>query len=293
MSRLTNHVLLFIVAAIYAATFSIAKDVMPEFLGAYGFIVLRIVTATTLFWIVHTLFVREKVKHKKDYLLFAVAGFFGMAANMLMFFKGLETAYPIHGSVLMLAAPVFVLIFQKIIHKTLIRNVQWLGIVVALTGAFFLLAGKNLKFTEDTLWGDLLILLNAISYSFYLVFVKKLLLRYHFITVAKWSFTAALILVIPVGMSDLLEADFKSFPTYIWWEIAFVLVLTTFVTYLLNAFVIQRATPALVGSYIYLQPLLATAIAVAWGVDEVTVEKVAFSILIFTGVYLINKKKKK
>ena len=291
MRNFINHFLLFLVSAIYGATFSVAKDVMPEFLGPFGFIVLRVSTAAVLFWLVHLLFIREKVRSLKDYGSLMICGFFGMAANMLMFFKGLEITYPINASVLMLGAPVFVLVFQSFMYKTAIRAVQWSGIALAMAGALLLMAGKRFQFSSDTIWGDALVLINAIFYSFYLVYVKQLLVKYHFVTVAKWSFTFALLFVIPVGYGQVMEADFAGFPTFIWYEIIFVVVFTTFLTYFLNAFVIQRSSPALVGSYIYLQPILATLIAVWWGKDELTIEKFVFALLIFVGVYLINKRR--
>lgn len=291
MGNLKFHLVLFIVALIYAATFSIAKDVMPDYVRSYAFVLMRVGVAGVPFWIFHALFVREKIKEKRHYLDFFICGFFGIAANMTMFFKGLETSLPIHGAVLMLAAPVFVLIFQRLVYKVDIKGLQWIGILVALIGAFFLIAGSGLQFHKDTWFGDMLILFNAISYAFYLVYVKKMLNKYHFLTVAKWAFLFAFILVLPIGLGQLTEVNFSTMPSHIWLEIGFVVICTTFLTYFLNAYAIQNTSPAIAGSYIYLQPLLATLIAVQWGSDVLTWEKGLFGALVFLGVYLVNKKK--
>ncbi len=291
MGKFKFHLVLFTVALIYGATFSIAKDVMPEYLRSYGFIALRVGFAAILFWIVHLIFIKEKVKGIKDYAELFVCGFFGVALNMSLFFKGLETSLPIHGAVLMLAAPVFVLIFQKMIYKVKITWLQWLGIFTALIGSFFLIAGNGLQFDDTTWFGDLLIVFNAISYAFYLVFVKRVLEKYHFVTVAKWSFAFAFILVLPLGYEQLMETNFVIIPTFVWGEILFVLFFTTFLTYFLNAYAIQNTSPSVVGSYIYLQPLLATSIAIILKKDFLTWEKVALALLIFAGVYMVNRKK--
>ena len=291
MGKFKFHIIFFLVALIYGATFSIAKDVMPTYVRSYAFIALRVGFAAILFWIVHAFFVREKVRRLKDYGELFVCGFFGVALNMTMFFKGLETSLPINGAVLMLAAPVFVLIFQRFIYTVKITLLQWAGIFIAMTGAFFLIAGNGLQFNDDTWFGDLLILLNAISYAFYLVFIKRVLEKYHFVTVAKWAFTFAFILVLPIGLRQITEIDFVNMPTLIWGELFFVLLFTTFFTYFLNAYAIQNTSPAVAGSYIYLQPLLATAIAISMEKDVITLEKVVLALLIFVGVYMVNKKK--
>ena len=71
------------------------------------------------------------------------------------------------------------------------------------------------------------------------------------------------------------------------------LVGTTFITYLLNAFALQRASSTLVGSYIYLQPVIATILALTLQGGELTLEKIIFILLIFVGVYLVAIKPKK
>ena len=291
MGKLKFHLVLFSVALIYGATFSIAKDVMPTYLGSYSFIAFRVGFATILFWIVHSIFIKEKIKKRWDYLELFVCGFFGVALNMSLFFKGLETSLPINGAVLMLAAPVFVLIFQRLIYRVNISWLQWLGIFTALIGSFFLIAGNGFQVGGSTWFGDLLIVFNAISYAFYLVFVKRVLEKYHFITVAKWSFTFALLLVLPIGYQQIMETSYSGIPLFIWGEIFFVLFFTTFLTYFLNAYAIQNTSPSVVGSYIYLQPLLATSIAILLKKDILTWEKVVLALLIFVGVYMVNKRK--
>jgi drug/metabolite transporter (DMT)-like permease len=284
-----SHLALLLVALIYGANYSIAKMVMFKYLNPFGFIVLRVVGAGILFFIIHALFVKEKIENKDLKRLF-ICSVFGIAGNMLMFFKGLSLTTPINASVLMLNAPVFVLIFSSIIYKIKPRLIQIVGTLIAFAGAFWLIAGKSFQLNSATALGDMFITLNAISYAFYLVYVKDLLLKYKSLTVITYSFVFGAILVIPFGWNDLQNAQFLTFTPNVWWAIAFVVLGTTFIAYLLNAWALQKTSSAIVGSYIYLQPIIASIIGVYLGQDELTAQKVWAALLVFIGVYLVSKR---
>ena len=78
----------------------------------------------------------------------------------------------------------------------------------------------------------------------------------------------------------------------IWYYILFILLGATFFAYLLNAYALSKASASMVGSYIYLQPVLAIIIAVAKDTDTISFEKIAYMLIIFAGVYLVNRKPK-
>jgi drug/metabolite transporter (DMT)-like permease len=287
-----SHWSLLLVAVFYGAGFSIAKMVMSGYLESSGFILLRIGISAILFVIFHALFIRQKLENRKDYLYLLIASVFGVAANMLLFFKGLSLTTPMNASVLMLNTPVFVMVFSLLIYKEKLYWQQILGLVLALTGAFFLISGLHFHFHTETALGDLYIIINATSYAFYLVYVRKLLARYHSITVVKYLFVMGTFLVLPFGYSELQTASFSTFPSHIWWAIGFVVIGTTFIAYLFNAWALQKTSSAIVGSYIYIQPVVATIISIWMGQDKLSVEKVIFALVVCAGVYLVSFSKK-
>lgn len=293
-TRVKVHLSLLVVSLIYGATFSLAKEVMPTYISPFTFILLRVAAALVLFLIFHTVFIKEKVA-RKDLAGIALSSFFGVAANMLMFFEGLANTSPINASVLMMVTPVFVFIIYTVVNKEGISWIKAAGIVLAAIGAMMLMGGARLSFSKATLYGDVLIMLNALSYAIYLVYVKRFLVKYNPITVSKWNFVFGFMMVFPFGVGGLEGIDWASFPPFIWFIFTFVLVGTTFITYLLNAWALQRASSTLVGSYIYLQPVIATILALTIQGGELTIEKIIFILLIFVGVYLvaIRPKKKK
>lgn len=284
---LLSHLALLTVALIYGANYNIAKLVMNGFLGAFGFIVIRVTGAGLLFLMVYLLFNREKVE-RKDMLPLFISSCFGVAGNMLMFFKGLSLTSPINASVLMLNAPVFVIIFSAIIYKTRPQPAQIAGIIIAFAGAFWMIASKNNGSAISSSTGDIFILLNATSYAFYLVYVKRLIVKYKSLTVVTFAFLFGIPLVWPFGFSDIQSADFSHFPEYIWWAVGFVVLGTTFVAYLFNAWALQNTAPAVVGSYIYLQPIIASGIAIALQQDVLSVQKIAAGLLVFCGVFMVS-----
>ncbi len=285
------HASLFIAGLIYAASFTIAKEVMPVFIKPFGFILLRVLAATALFWITTPLFTKSEKIEKVDFKLMAICTFFGVGINMLLFFKGLETSSPINSAVIMVTTPIFVLLFASFYHEEKIYLIKWAGILLGSAGAILLILDKPvLAFDGNTILGNVYIMLNAISYAVYLVLAKPLMAKYNPLTVSKWMFLMANILIIPFGFNDILEVNWNSFSTEIWLEVGFILVATTYLTYLLNSFALKFANASLVGSYIYLQPVLASFIAIYYGKDMLSFSKIMYACIIFLGVYLVSER---
>lgn len=289
-TNLKAHLALLSANIIYGLNYSIAKDVMPEYILPFGFIFCRVIGALFLFWLAHS-FIYEKVE-KKDLLLLAICGFFGVAANQLMFFYGLNITTPINAGIIMTSNPILVLIASAIILKNRITKTKIAGILLGISGALLLLLFKtDFSFGSETLLGDLFIFLNALSYGVYLVLAVPLMRKYSPMTVIKWVFTFGFIFVLPFGWNQFTEIDWSSFNSSIWLKFSFVIVGTTFLAYLFNIYGLKKLNPSVVSTYIYLQPLLAALFAIWAGKDELDWIKVTAAILIFSGVYLVSKTK--
>ena len=282
------HLSLFLVSLIYAATFSIAKEVMPYYIKPMGLITIRVWGAISLLWVTHFLFVKESIYGKKDFLMLLKCAVFGVAANMLLFFKGLAITTPINAAILMVTTPLFVAFFSFFLLNEKVTKLKVIGLCFGVFGAILLLLGPSLSFNSSTLWGDVMVMTNAIIYAYYLIIAKPLLHKYSPLTVIKWTFFFGGLLVIPFGFTELKEVQWQAIPNSIWSAIIFLIIGATYITYVLNAWALRNANATLVGAYIYLQPILATIIAVSIGKDSLTLPKVLFSLLIFIGVYLVG-----
>ena len=286
-----------IVSIIYGLTFTIAKDVMPKYVEADGFILMRVGGSTILFWLVW-LFTRlpETVRNEKieraDFPRIIWAAFFGVALNMLSFFKGLTLTTPISASVIMVSTPMIVLVLSAIIIKERIRKRMVFGIVLGLIGTTFLiLYGKSIGNATNASLGNFLVFVNASSYGLYLVLIKKLMDKYNAFTFVKWVYLIGFFMVLPFGWDEFEAVNWTLLPIDIYWKIGFVVVFSTFLTYLLNLLSMKELKPTTIAVFVYLQPVFATIFAISLGKDELTLVKIVSAIFIFTGVYLVTQKK--
>ncbi len=289
-----SHLALFTVALIYGANYTIAREVLvSDSIQPHGFIFFRVLTGALFFGILYHGFIREKVE-RKDWLLFALCGLFGIAINQIFFFRGLKLTGAIHASLIMTTTPIIVLVVSFLLLGEKITWTKVLGILLGAAGAITLIAyGEEVNFASDQLWGDLQIFINATAYGIYLVLVRSLIKRYHPFTVMYGLFVFACCFVFPFGYREAMQVDWASFSSGIWIGFVYVLIFTTILTYLLNGYALKELSPSVVSIYIYLQPFLASSIALLLGKDELTVPKFVAAILIFMGVYLVSQRKAK
>lgn len=291
---LQAHIALIIVNIIYAANFSIAKEVMPSYIQPFAFVLMRVGGALILFWLVSALFIKEKVD-KKDLPYMALLAVFGVALNQLLFLKGLSITKPINGAIIMTSNPIIVITIAALFLKEKISAQKIIGIVVGIIGALImLLYGKNFSFGSDTILGDMLILINSASWGMYVVLVKPLMKKYNTFTIVKWVFLFGFIYVLPFGITEFKEIQWESFTPSVWGNTLFVVIATTFIAYILNTYSLRALSPSVVSIYIYLQPFLATLIAVfIFKSDDLDLRKLTAGVLIIFGVYLVSKPFKK
>ena len=283
-----------IATLIYGVTYTIAKDVMPNYIKPYGFILLRVSSATLIFWTAG-LFTKQQKIEKSDYKKILIASFFGITINMLAFFKGLSLTSPISASVMMVTSPIMVLIFSSILIRKPIGKQRILGVFIGLVGAIFLitLGNSSTENSTNSAFGNFLVFLNAASYGLYLVLAKDLVKKYNPIVFIKWLYLFGLIFVIPFGYNELTAVVWQEIPTNIYWNISFVLLFTTCITYLFNLYGLSKLKPTTVSVFIYLQPVIATIYALIVGSDSLNLVKLCATLLIFLGVYLVTKQVEK
>ena len=281
-----------IVSLIYGLTFTIAKDVMPAYINPFGFIVLRVFGATVLFLIVSLFFKTEKIQ-RQDFPRIIACAFFGVALNMLTFFKGLSYTSPISAAVIMVTTPIIVLILSAFLIKENLQKKKIIGVVLGLVGTVFLiLYGKSVGNATNAGLGNFLVFVNAVSYGFYLILVRKLMDKYNAFSFVKYIYLFGFLMVLPFGFNELLVVNWQSLPSDIYVKIGFVVLFSTFFTYLLNLLSMRELKPTTVAVFIYLQPVFATIYAIGTQKDELNLVKIIAALLIFAGVYLVTSKTK-
>lgn len=278
---------------IFGVNYVVAKGIMPDYLLPRPIIFLRVAGATLIFWLVSLFFPKEKIA-RNDMIRLAVCAVFGIAVNQILFFEGLNLSTPINAAVIMVTIPIMVLVFGHFIIGDKISRNKLLGILFGFAGAVYLiLQGGMISLNTSTSLGNLLIFLNASSYALFLVLVKPLMAKYSPLTVMKWVFLFGFIYITPFTFPLLLASDFSSIPPNIWMSISYVVVFTTVLAYFLNNYSLKTISPTMNSAYIYLQPILATVVALSVGKDKLTYIEVLAAASIFIGVYFVNFRKEK
>ncbi len=256
----------FLATSIYGVNHTVAKEVMPIYIGSSGFIMLRLLGATSIFWLISLFTPREKIE-SKDFIRIVFSSILGMCTNMLAFFRGLELSTPINSGVIITLSPVLVLILSYFFLKEKITLKK-----IPLGNSFFLL--------------------NASAYAGYLVIVKPLTKKYNIFTLMKWLFLIGLILSTPITYNQFIEVNWSDLPWFAIWRMMYVVIGTTFLTYLFNVYALKTLSPTTVGSFIYLQPIITIIFALIIGSDTLDTTKILSCILVFIGVYLVSLKNK-
>ena len=287
-TNLKAHLALVGASLIYGVTYVAAKQAMPEFISPFAFLFARIFGATILFWLTGLFIHREKID-RSDIPLFLISAFFGVAFNQALFLNGLSLTSPIDAAIIMTTVPIIVLIVARILMKEPVTLFKIIGIICGATGALLLiLYSANSAIGSGDPIGNMMIIGNASSYAIYLVIVKRLLGKYHPVTVMKWLFLIGLLIVSGPGLPAFIRTEWTGIPVDILLSVLFVVVGATFLAYLFNNIGLRYVKPITVSIYIYSQPLIASVVAMMIGQDMITAVKIISAILVFTGVFFVS-----
>lgn len=274
---------------IYGVNYVVAKGIMPDYLTPLAILFIRGFFAALIFWIPSIFLKNEKVE-KRDLLRLFITAIFGVFLNQFLFYEGLNLSTPIDAAIIVTTIPVLVMIFARIILKEKITMMKTTGLILSVTGALTVIISANgFSFSFTNSMGNLLILICAASNALYLVLVKPLMMKYEPYTVIKWIFLFGFLLFIPVSTSSFLKADLSVIPTKIWFSVSYVIIAGTVIGYYLNNYSLRTMSPTLTGTYKYIQPVVATTVALIFGKDSLHFIEVIAAILIFAGVYLVSR----
>ncbi|MBK8609547.1 MAG: DMT family transporter [Chitinophagaceae bacterium] len=259
----------------------------------FGINVVRVGVSVLLLWFLYVLKPVNIKIEKADRLRLFFCALSGIAINQLFFLKGLSLTYPIHAALLLLITPILIVFIAAWVLKERLGLLKMLGLALGISGALVLVLAKDHSGNgSDVLWGDLFIIINAISYTIYFILVKPLMLKYNPIVILRWIFTIGLFLILPVGWIEFTEIPWERYTAVDFTSLALVVFSGTFLAYLFNLYGIKNLGASVAGFYIYTQPVFAALIAMIFLHEQLAIYKIVAAVLIFAGVYLANKPKK-
>ena len=235
---------------------------------------------------------RTKTKiHKKDIWQFIGCALSGIALNQVLFVQGLSITYSIHAALLMLITPILILIFTAIFLNEYITGEKAAGIILGLTGAAVLITARSKPSDGvDVFLGDILIVLNAVSYTIYFLLVKPLMKKYRSIVVIRMIFTIGFFMILPIAWNSFSKIPWNSYSMVDISVLSLIIVGGTLLAYIFNLYGIKILGTTVAGSYIYSQPVFASIIAMIVLKERLSFYHLLAAGLIFGGVYLVNKK---
>lgn len=292
-AKMKGHVAMLAANSMWGLMAPLAKFVMIG--GAVSSLVmtdLRVFGAMILFWIFSFFQKPEHVGHK-DLMKLFVASLLAIVFNQGSYIFGVGMTSPVDASIITTSMPLIAMILAAIFLKEPITGKKILGIAVGASGALLLILGSSQASGttvkgDNPLLGDVFVLLAQCSYAFYFVLFKNFVTKYSAVTVMKWMFTYAFICLLPFSYSSLLATDWLALDGARIASILFVVVGATFLSYILIIVGQKNLRPTVAGMYNYIQPLVATIVAICWGMDSFNLTKVLSVMMIFGGVWLVT-----
>jgi drug/metabolite transporter (DMT)-like permease len=285
------HLALLATTLIFGLHYSIAKSLMPNVFSPAQLIFIRLLAGAIIFWFFQKLFIHEKVE-KRDLLKLALCGILGFGMNQAFFYAGLNLTSPVDASLIHVLNPILVMVFA---HFMIREKVTWLkvaGVAVGASGALTLiLYGRALDFEGHHTAGNLMVFFNMVFYALYLVWIKPLTYKYHTSTILKWVSVFGFLFILPFTFKSAININFKMIDLHAFLGLGYIIILNTFIAYLLINFALKHLTTGTVSYYNYLTPFIAALTTISIGQDIITWPKILAGALIFSGVYIVNRSK--
>lgn len=253
----------------------------------------RIAGAAVAFWIASFFLPKEHVPHEDMFRLF-FAAMLGIVLNQGTFVVGLSLTSPIDASIITTTTPIVVMILAAVFLKEPVTGLKVIGIFTGAIGALILIISSNVSSgsgQSSNMWGNLLCLCAQLSYSTYFVLYKNLIGRYSPVTLMKWMFTYATIVIVPISYSEFATALWPQFSAKEIGGSIFVVLGATFLSYLLIPIGQKILRPTVACMYNYAQPIVASMVAIALGMDHFGILKCIAIGLVFSGVYMVTQSK--
>ena len=295
LSDRTKGILLIVAANIlFAINIPVSREIMPRWIDPFGLSQLRITFAFLSFFIL-SLFIKKTDKSFtiKEHALLFLSGIFGTTLNQLSFLAGLAKTSPVDASLIITVTPIITMVFAALIIKEQITFKKTFGVFIGMAGAALVIyTAKNGGPSQTgTLEGNLIVLISGFVYALYLVIVRPLMINHSPIRVMKWIFLYGTFISLPFTWKYISINPGASAGVYL--ELGYALIMGTFVAYLLVAFALQMLKPTTISMFNYIQPVLASAVAISIGQDVLNWTKPLSAALIFVGVYLVITSKPK
>lgn len=290
--QLIGHIACFTAYAIFGINIIICKDLTRgHLISPLALFCLRSLGAGALFWILSIFMPAEKVD-RKDYIKIFAASFLGYFMTQITFLIAIPDVTPMDCSIISAMSPIYTMFIAAIVLKEPITLKKAGGVAVSLFGIIFLIMNSVTSsggIAESKMSGIFLMILNSLSFSLYLGIFKPLISRYSVVTFMKWIFLFSFLMSVPMSGKEIITLSWSSIPSAQLWELSYLIIFATFISYFLIPVGQKIIRPTLVSMYSYIQPIIATAISICIGMDSLTWQKILAAAMVFGGVIIVSR----
>ena len=281
----TVYVALLTVQLLFAAHYVAAKWVLQT-LPAPAWVALRVLGAALVLVLATWKSWPQWPRDLRTWGQLAGLALFGVVFNQVLFIEGLSRTWPSHSALINTSIPVSTLLIAVALGREDMGWRKLVSLALSLSGVLWLLGTTAFGLSSETLLGDLMCLVNATSFSLFLVLSRKLMRRLSASVVTPIIFLLGAVPVGIYGAPSLATLDWAAVPDKIWWMGIAIILGPTVGTYLLNNWTLARAESSQVALFIYLQFLIAAPLSAFFLDDPVSWRLLPAALLVFTGVGL-------
>ena len=288
------HASMFLACAFWGLMAPLGKDAMTHGIDGIGMVTFRVLGGACLFWLT-SLFVKHEHVPKRDKLLFAGAGLFGLVFNQCCYTIGLSITSPINASIVTTSMPIFAMVLSALILKEPLTGKKACGVLMGCSGALILILTSAQAVSDKVgdIRGDLLCLTAQFSFALYLALFNPLIKRYSVFTVNKWMFLWASLFITPFTATHVAAIEWGRVPVQTILEIGYVVFFATYFSYILTMIGQRTLRPTVVSVYNYVQPIVSVTASIVLGISIMQWQQVVAVLLVFGGVWLVTKSRAK
>ena len=285
--EIAPHLALIAVQVMFG-TWPIFGKIVLRTISSTGLVGVRILGATFVFALFHRNAREIFTLPKRTLGSLLLCSLLGVVINQLLFVKGLSYTTVINATLITTTIPVFTLAISIILGHDRATWRHILGIALAAAGVAYLVDPFRATLSAQTTLGNILIVMNSLSYGAYIPLSRDLVKRYGALNVTTWLFMIATVITLPITIYLWSDVQINQVPSNVWLSLVYIVVVPTVGAYFLNAWALTRVSPGIVAIYIYLQPLMAFGLAPLVLGETLNSRTIVACVLIFAGVAVVT-----
>ena len=277
---------------IYGLNVSISKSLYSaSWMTPVGYSLVRISFGMFMFWTISLFIPKEKIA-PKDWIAILGAGFLGMVLTQLSYTIALDMTTPVTMSLLVALSPIVVLLLSALLLKDPLSVKKALGVMTGISGAvIIILQNRSGGISSNNSLGILIALIGVFSQGTYFIVIRNVAKKYSPITMMKWMFLFATVILTPFTISELpaqriFTLEVTLLPII---QLSYSLIFSCCLAVFLLPVALRRIKPTTASMYGKLQPLTASIVAIIIGQDVFNWAKPLALFLIIAGVYLVTQ----